>query len=254
MLTTNQADPPPTMAPTTEQGGRDIVLVHTSDLHVEDELVERSYNGLIGLRSVLATAARLAADIVLLAGDTFDNHRISAPVLAQAAALLAQAGRPVVLLPGNHDPALPDCLFRRAGIIGLPDIHVLGITHPDAVRFEQHGLEIWGHAHRGFGDMAPLRTPRQRATRWQIVMAHGHYVPPDERALHAHRAWRIHDEEIAATAADYMALGHWDRPLAVGDGRVPAYYSGSPDLAGTVNVIRLGAGGVTVERTALDWS
>ena len=35
---------------------------------------------------------------------------------------------------------------------------------------------------------------------------------------------------IAATGADYVALGHWDRPPQVGDGSIPAYYSGSPAL------------------------
>ena len=158
----------------------DIVLVHSSDLHVDDDLGIGAYNGLIGLASVLATARSLAADIVLLAGDTFDNHRVSAPVLARATALLATAGVPVVLLPGNHDSVMPQCLFHRAGIIGLPDIHVLGVTNAGSILFERHGLEIWGHAHCGFGDMAPLRTPRLRTTRWQVAMAHGHYVPPEE--------------------------------------------------------------------------
>jgi hypothetical protein len=63
------------------------------------------------------------------------------------------------------------------------------------------------------------------------------------------------DKEIAATAADYLALGHWDRPMRVGNGIVPAYYSGSPDLAGTVNLIRLTTGGevvVTRERLRRD--
>ncbi len=231
---------------------RPIVLVHSSDLHVDDELIERSYSGLLGLRMVLETARRLAADAVLLAGDTFDNGRVSTPVLHQAAELLASAGRPVVMLPGNHDPALANCLYRRAGIVGLPNVRVLGITHPDAVVFAEHDLEIWGHAHCSFDDMRPLRAPRRRSTRWQVVMAHGHYVPPEEWAAHAHRAWRISDQDLAATQADYVALGHWDRPVAVGDGCVPAFYSGSPDLAGTANVVRLSAAdGVTVSREEL---
>ncbi len=56
-----------------------------------------------------------------------------------------------------------------------------------------------------------------------------------------------------ATGADYLALGHLDRPTPVGDGSVRAFYSGSPDLAGTVNVVRLDAGqGVGVLREALN--
>jgi DNA repair exonuclease SbcCD nuclease subunit len=225
------------------------VLVHSSDLHVDDDPRVGTYTGLIGLAAVLATARALAADVVLLAGDTFDNHRIRTPVLQRATELIAAAGMPIVLLPGNHDPAMPDCLFRRAGLIGLPEVHVFGITDPDSILFNHHGLEIRGRAHHGYDDMPPFHAPHPRTTRWQVVMAHGHYVPLEEWRREAHRAWKFSDQDIAATMADYVALGHWDRPVRVGDGRVPAYYSGSPDLAGTVNVIRLGAAnGVTIDR------
>jgi DNA repair exonuclease SbcCD nuclease subunit len=229
-----------------------VVLVHSSDLHVDDDPGIGAYSGLIGLADVLATARALAADAVLLAGDTFDNHRVATPVLRRATELIAAAGMPVVLLPGNHDPAMADCLFRRAGLVGLPDVHVLGITDPDCVVFARHELEIYGRAHHGYDDMPPFHPPRQRTTRWQVVMAHGHYVPPAERKREAHRAWKFSDQDVAETKADYVALGHWDRPVRVGVGSVPAYYSGSPDLARTVNVIRLGtADGVVVDRAAL---
>ena len=57
---------------------------------------------------------------------------------------------------------------------------------------------------------------------------------------------------IRDTAADYLALGHWDRAAQVGCGAVPAYYSGSPDYVGTVNLVRLTAAGeVIVTREAL---
>ena len=65
-------------------------------------------------------------------------------------------------------------------------------------------------------------------------------------------SWLISNAEIEATRADYLALGHWNRAAAVGTGTtVPAYYSGSPDLAKTVNVVRLrGNGTVEVGREA----
>jgi hypothetical protein len=62
-------------------------------------------------------------------------------------------------------------------------------------------------------------------------------------------------EMAEANAADYLALGHWDRPMQVGNGAVPAYYSGSPALAGTVNLVHLTASGevvVTRERLLRD--
>ncbi len=74
----------------------------------------------------------------------------------------------------------------------------------------------------------------------------------ETRANPLRPSWIFGDEEIAATAADYLALGHWDRPMRVGAGVVPAYYSGSPDLAGTVNLVRLSpAEGIVVTREAL---
>ena len=230
----------------------DIVLVHSSDLHVDDDLGIGAYNGLIGLASVLATARSLAADIVLLAGDTFDNYRVSAPVLARATALLATAGVPVVLLPGNHDSIMPQCLLHRAGIIGLPDIHVLGVTNGHSVRAARTGNLGTRASRIRRHDAAAHATSENDA----MADRHGAWPLCAARGMHreAHRAWKISDQDIAATEAHYVALGHWDRPVQAGDGRVPAYYSGSPDLARTVNAVRLSAAtGLTVDRVPLIW-
>jgi hypothetical protein len=99
--------------------------------------------------------------------------------------------------------------------------------------------------------MAPLPGPRPRRTRWQIVMAHGHYESSLDPAKSLRSSWLFGDAAIAATGADYVAFGHWNRAVRVGDGTVPACYSGSPELAGTVNVVRLGRDGVTVRQEPL---
>ncbi len=243
------------MTESSTRAPNEILLAHSSDLHVDDPLVPGSYTGLLGLASVLRTAAALGADGVLLAGDTFDNLRVSAGVLAQARDLLAAAGRRVVLLPGNHDPALEPCLFRRAGLLDLPQVHVLGLSGGDALSIPEFALEIHGLAHRGFADFAPLAPARPRGARWQVVMGHGHYVPPGMAAAEAHRAWRFDDAALAEAGGDYVALGHWDRPLRVGAADSAAYYSGSPDLARTLNAVRLHpVNGVGITREPLIWS
>jgi predicted phosphodiesterase len=229
-----------------------LILMHSSDIHIDDGPGPSAYTGLLGLRCLLQEAAAVAADVVLLAGDTFDNGRVGETALAEAASLLAAAQMPVVMLPGNHDPALPDNIFRRAGMMALPQLYILGLTHGEAIVFEALSLEIRGRAHRGFGEMPPVPEPCARRTRWQVVMAHGHYVPPSDWEEQAHRAWRISDAALAATGADYIALGHWDRPAQVSDRFVRAYYSGAPDLAGTANLVQFAASGdVTVERHPL---
>jgi DNA repair exonuclease SbcCD nuclease subunit len=232
----------------------EAVLVHSSDLHVDEDYAaaSRGGDGTAGLRAVLATARAVRADVILLAGDTFENNQLSSAILDRAASLLAEVDMPVVILPGNHDPALADSVFVRGCFSRIPSLRILGVTHEEAVPFPAFDLEIWGHAHRDYFSMAPLRGPRPRSTHWQVAMAHGHYEPPETRANPLRPSWVFSDEEIAATGADYLALGHWDRPMRVGNGLVPAYYSGSPQLAGTVNLVRLTvAGEVIVTREPL---
>src|SRR5229473_4028999 len=224
---------------------KEVLLVHSSDLHVDDERIATLHDGdgTGGLSAVLATARAFGADIVLLAGDTFDNHMVTSATIDRAGRLLADAGLPIVILPGNHDPATPDSVYVRGGFEQIANLRILGITHDRAVAFPAQQLEIWGNAHRDYHDMVPLRDPPARATRWHVAMGHGHYEPPETWANPLRPSWLISDDMIAATDADYLALGHWDRAAQVGGGAVPAYYSGSPDYVGTVNLVRLTASG-----------
>jgi DNA repair exonuclease SbcCD nuclease subunit len=236
---------------------REVRLVHSSDLHVDDGRIAAQHggDGTAGLRAVLATARALDADLVLLAGDTFDNHMVDTATIDRAGRLLAEAGLPIVVLPGNHDPATEDSVFVRGGFAGIANVAILGMTHERAVLIAERQLEIWGNAHRDYHDMVPLRDPPPRAARWQVAVGHGHYEPPETWATPLRPSWLISDEAIAATGADYVALGHWDRPMQVGDRSIPAFYSGSPEHARTVNLIRLTAAGeVVVTRETLDWN
>ena len=170
----------------------EIVLVHSSDLHVDEDRAVGSRNGdgTARLRWVLVTARAARADVVLLAGDTFENNQLGQAILERARGLLADADLRVVILPGNHDPALADSVFVRGGFAELPHVSILGVTHDEAVPFPVFDLEIWGHAHRDYYSMAPLRGPRPRSTRWQAAMAHGHYEPPATRANPSRRSLR----------------------------------------------------------------
>lgn len=237
-------------------GSGDIVMVHSSDVHVDDEYTARSHggDGARGLGAVLATAKSVSADIVLLAGDVFEHNRLPLALINRAADLLSESGLTVVILPGNHDPAMDDSVWHRGSLGDVPDVHILGVTHRNRVRFDHHDLEVWGRAHRDYDDMAPLARPPRRRARWHIVMAHGHYEPKPDPRTALRPSWLLGDRDIAATGADYLALGHWNRPVPVGKGTVPAFYSGSPELAETVNLIRLSeADGVVVSREPILW-
>jgi DNA repair exonuclease SbcCD nuclease subunit len=223
----------------------DVIIAHTSDLHIGG----RSHidGHLTTLHAVVDAARDARAHALVLAGDIFDSHRVPDSVIAEAAAALAAAPLEVVILPGNHDPAVPDAVYRR-GIAEPANVHVLGVSAPDAVFFDELDLEVSGVAHMTYADMPPADLARRRSRRWHVVVAHAHWV----RGPHdTHRAWLIHDDDLAAIDADYIALGHWDLPQPAGDGRVPAHYSGSPELARTINIVRLSDAGVDVRRHPL---
>lgn len=234
---------------------RSLILAHSSDVHVDDDDRPAQRGGLPGLAAVLRTAVARSADILLLAGDTFDHGRVGGPALTGVRRILAAAPIHVVVLPGNHDPLLGQSIFERAGLHDLPQVHILGLTEEESFYLPDHGIEIHGRAHRDFADMPPMPEPRPRVLPRQVIIAHGHYVPASEWERQSHRAWRISDAALSAGGADYIALGHWDRPTAVGNEAARAYYSGSPDLAETVNIVRLTTSEpAQVTRTPLLWA
>lgn len=236
-------------------GRKDLVIAHASDVHVDDGYAARLFggDGAGGLRAVLVAARKVKADVVLLAGDTFDCHRLPGSLLAHTAATMREFGLPIVLLPGNHDPAIEEAVFHHPEFAKVEGLHILGVTHEEAVHFPHFDLEVWGRAHRDYYDMDPLATVRGRTTAWQIAMAHGHYEPAPDRTVKPRASWLIGDEELVATGADYIALGHWNRNVKVGHEGIHAWYSGSPDYARSINVVRMGPEtGVTVEREYLE--
>ncbi|MEE2955086.1 MAG: metallophosphoesterase [Pseudomonadota bacterium] len=229
---------------------RDIVLVHSSDIHVDDGYTARANagDGTAPLQSVLRTSEKVGADILMLAGDTFEHNRLAEDIVISAASHLSQSKMQIVILPGNHDPAITDSPWHHQAMLTKNNIHIFGVTHKQLVVFKNFDLAVWGKAHQSYDDMKPLIKPRKRTAKWNIVMAHGHYEPVPDRNTALRPSWLIGDEDLLETGADYVALGHWNRPLKVGNESIRAYYSGSPDLAETVNVVRLKINGEVIVR------
>jgi len=217
----------------------EVTIIHSSDLHLGTDDSFSDTDRLAVLPKVLTAASEIDADVVVLVGDSFDNHRQPLALLERAAQMLRDYQKPVVILPGNHDPLTPDSVYRRGGLGDIPNVNILGLNAGSAVTFAELELEIWGHAHFDYTDMSPLANPRPRTTRWQLAAAHGHYVDEVRDPNRLIGSWLIHREELIATGADYVALGHWNQSTSVGDGQILAHYSGSPEYTGTVNVVRL---------------
>ena len=242
-----------TAIPDRPTADREVRIVHSSDLHLDDVDTagrEREGGNLHVAAAVLNAARLLAADVTLLVGDVFDNNRVSQRLIDDALSLLAAAHAPVVILPGNHDCLEPNSVYYRGAFAALPNVHVLGMEDECSAYFPTLDLEIWGQPHLSHSDMAPLARPQPRSTKWQVAAAHGHWI---SHSIDSYRAYLIHPAQVVATKADYVALGHWDQWTHVGKDVPPAYYSGAPAVEGTVNLVRLTGDQPIVTRENVDY-
>ena len=218
-----------------------VRIAHSSDLHID------SGSELTVLRSVLT--AGIEADVLILAGDVFEHNRLPLQLIDEATRLLSDAGLPVVILPGNHDCLGENSVYVRGGLGDPENVSVLGVTNGETLHFPSLDLSVWGRPHRDYENMAPLAQSPKRLARRHVAVAHGHlHQSPEDHE----RSWLIRNDDLAAVDADYVALGHWDRAVHARGRHPHAYYSGSPQLAGTMNLVEIdSAGKVSVERTPL---
>jgi DNA repair exonuclease SbcCD nuclease subunit len=223
-------------------------MLHTSDVHVTG-----ADGPEVALRQVVDTALERKVDIVLFAGDLFDNGRVQPPVVERTVEELSRLTMPVVVVPGNHDCLGATSIYGRVdfGPVGGRVVFA-GDPAGEQFRFADLCLGVWA---RGIEDHSPAHRPLEGHVPagpgwWNVVVTHGHYVRDDEVS---DRSSPILQREIAGLECDYLALGHWHRFLDVSEGGVTAYYSGSPSdplgSAPTVNLVTLDpATGVRVER------
>ena len=86
-------------------------LIHTSDTHLGDHLGHPSSNN--ALQKVVSETILLGADFLLLAGDVFDNERISDETVKFFLDEISKLDTPVILLPGNHDLMHDTSIYKR---------------------------------------------------------------------------------------------------------------------------------------------
>ena len=221
-----------------------VTFLHTSDVHIGE--YARDGERLAGLRAVVDLAIEREVDALLIAGDLFDNSRIGIESVNAAFEELARLSAPVCVSMGNHDSWESPSIYERIQREGAgPNVRFLFHPEGEHVVLEELDLAVWS---RGMLAHTPENTPLSgymplKDARWQVVMAHGHYVMPEERDQ---RSSPIYPADIASLGCHYVALGHWHRFADVSHGDTTACYSGSPsdEFVGdrSVNLVRLRPG------------
>ncbi len=205
---------------------RSLRLIHTSDTHLGDPAGHP--RGEEVLVSVVDVVERLEADALLLAGDVFDNERVTDEVVERFVLQMARLKVPAIVLPGNHDLAHKTSVYRRQPFDEAPDnLRVIRDPEGETLAFPELELELWGRAMLSHTpDFHPLHgMPEPTEGRWLVAMAHGHFHFENDRDQ---RSSPIYPGDVAAANCHYLALGHWDRHADVSRAATTAVYSGCP--------------------------
>jgi DNA repair exonuclease SbcCD nuclease subunit len=97
------------------------------------------------LRSAVTAAAEAGVEAFCVAGDLFEDDRYAPDTPEFLRALFAElAPTPVLLAPGNHDPAVPASPYLT--VEWTPNVHVFADPELSAFRFAD-GLIMWGAGH-----------------------------------------------------------------------------------------------------------
>lgn len=222
-------------------GGEPIRLLHAADVHLGasfsafgSHAAERRAAQLEAFRRLPGLAASEGAHAVVIAGDLFDGAAPPAEAVAvvrETSRRLVSAGRPVFVVPGNHDaPTLRSSPYREP----LGGAHVFtsaSFGDPVSVATSAGELHIYGIAFDRAREPEPLAGFRRAAGHGvHVVLLHGS-VPDSPHWRSSPNALRLPLETLAHIDADYIALGdfHRFRPPTGFDeaGGIPACYSGS---------------------------
>ena len=213
---------------------RPLTIVHTSDVHLDSRAAAPDADGFRdrterAFAGVVDTAVAEAADLLLIAGDLFDNNRVDDSNIHFVYQQLARldARQRVVVLPGNHDVHDERSVWNRFSFDAAgANVHGLMAHAGDCLTFPDLGVRVWGRAMREHApENYPLGdTPDRHDDYWNVGMAHGQVV--EERVLHG--ASPITTDEIGASGFHYLALGHIHVFADHSVGPTTAYYCGSP--------------------------
>ena len=217
-----------------------IRIIHTADVHLDTsfgasalppdkgrgkrEALRRSF-----LTIVEHTRASGAAALVI-AGDLYEEDRVSRDTIASVnRAFERLAPMPVVIAPGNHDPASPQSPYA---VEDWPDnVHVFGRESFEVI--EAEGCPVvfvgYGFAQPHVRENLMSGLPLVETDKPVILVAHGadanHQTP---EGLYA----PFNAGQLKGRGVAYAALGHEHRSRCVREDDPVAWYPGVPEARG----------------------
>lgn len=186
------------------------------------------------VRTLGALADAEGAAFVLVCGDVFESNLVGRDVVARACEALRSFTTPVLLLPGNHDPADAACVLRRSDFVRRCPPHVTVLDRP-GVHQVADGVEVvaapWSSKHPVSDLVADQLAELGPAPAGTIRIMAGHggldTLAPDTSDPALIRSASVHPA-LADGRIHYLALGDRHSTWTDATGRVR--YPGAPEV------------------------
>lgn len=180
-------------------------ILHTADIHLHGDHPRR----LEGLRQILALGRDQNIDLLLIAGDLFDDHVQAELLRGEVRGLFSNLPYTVLAIPGNHD----ERAFSRESFYGNDFTSLT--TRPFAIQ----DFGPWRIVALPYGDgsFAPLADPLRQAVapgKKNVLMLHctwslPHYTSQDYGGDDQLRYLPVTEETLTGLGYDYILAGHF---------------------------------------------
>lgn len=216
---------------------KQVKILHCADIHLGAELttlgrkaVTRRAEIKRTFMNILKLCQTQQVQILLIAGDFFDNVNVEDNVLGEIKNGLASIKDTIVAIaPGNHDPLTEDSPYSKKDF--WPENVIIFKSGLEKVEIENLGVRLWGSAFTGTyvttSMLQNFTVPRDELI--NICVIHGELVATSQRSNYN----PITETQLSKSRMDYVALGHIHKQTEVlKTGDTYYAYSGCPEGRG----------------------
>lgn len=210
-------------------------FLHAADLHLSRPFgflppqlaEERRRDQRRALTRIADLALERNVDLVLIAGDLFDSpdpDPTDLEAVAREFSRLAEGGKRIFAIPGNHDFASPNSFWHSMNLEGL---HTFLDTEWSSVVLDNLGIAVMGIAfHHGKSERRAFDGLDMPDEMPAILLVHASYEAFEGQLERYHP---FSTSDLAGTKASYAALGHYHRFNPILADGVAACYPGTPE-------------------------
>ena len=208
-------------------------ILHTGDIHLDSPFSSEDIIGAERRREaqrrvitrIFTLAKEEGCDLILIAGDLFDSEYVSPDTEKLVMKLFSEAGVPIVIAPGNHDPYSDGSFYKRNTF--SDNVYIFTSTELQMIELDSLSTSVYGYAFVSSAmtssPLADTPAPNDQAD-FRLLCAHADLSSPISRYC------PLTLGDIRRFDFDYAALGHVHNPseeLTGGDKSIR--YCGFPE-------------------------